>query len=180
MRRHISLLLVIAAIACFAALGIWVAVAKAPSTGWFGNVYLGGGSQEFDAAKVLVVSYRITAAAARVTDVTLAYGSPSPLSAGGDAYTVELIDADGRTMATQALPDPRHAIVERQGNITLESGLLSVRFGFQRAGTKVLLRDGRGNALVEADLAGAIDAFCERNSDDRDCRAIAALRGQRS
>jgi hypothetical protein len=156
--------------ASFGALFCAPAFAQEAPSGWFGNVYLGGKRDEFDARKVFVVSIRVTEAGAQLTDVAVAYGTSSPLPAASADYTVEVVTADGRRLEVQSVPDPRRAIVEKQGNFMLESGLVSVRLDFSRLGAKVRLQDAGGKTLVENDLASAIRAFCARNTKDPDCR----------
>ena len=150
---------------------------EAPS-GWFGNVYLGGEREPFDSRKVFVVSIRVTEAGAQVVDVAVAYGVPSPLPAASADYTLEVVSADGRRLTIQNAPDPRRAIVEKQGNVMLDSGLLSVRLDFNRLGAKVRLHDASGKTLVEGDLVSAIDSFCSRNMKDPDCKATKPSRGK--
>lgn len=145
--------------------------ASAPS-GWFGNVVLGGETAGFDARKLIVVSFRVAEGSAEVADTTLAYGQLPSLPAASRDYEVVLVGNDGRTLMTRAAPDPRRAIVERRGVTVLDRGLLSVRFAFNLGAARVELRDGEGRRLANADLAGAIESFCRRNSDDPDCRAI--------
>lgn len=164
------------ATAATAAFGIvFGCAAPPPPSGWFGNLYLGG-SRSFDANKVFVVSYRLSDGPAQVADVTVAYGAPSKLPPARRDYLVELVGADGRALSSRPAADPRRAIVEKEGNVILSSALLSVRFGFQRAAVKARLSDDLGRTVATADLARAIDAFCERNSNDPDCRAISAAR----
>ena len=136
-------------------------------------MYLSGSRSSFDARKVFVISYRVAEGSAEVTDVAVAYGAPPALPPARRDYLLELIGADGSTLSTRPAADPRLAIVEREGNVMLPRGLLSVRFDFNRAGAKVRLRDGQGKTLADADLSRAIELFCARNIDDPDCKAIA-------
>lgn len=146
--------------------------AHASPSGWFGNVYLGGADTPFDARKVFVVSYRVGSGVADVLGVDVAYGTPSALPSASSDYFVELLGADGRTLARRPAADPRLAIVEKEGNMTLPEGLLSVRLGFDRSGVRLRLRDKSGKSLVEAGLSDAIGAFCRRNGIDPDCKTI--------
>jgi len=171
-----SLTLIVAG--CAALLHSTGAFAQAAPSGWFGNVYLGGERGAFDARKVFVVSIRVAEAGAQVTDVAVAYGTPSPLPAAAADYTLEVLSADGRRLSVRSAPDPRRAIVEKEGDVMLASGLLSVRLDFNRGGAKVRLHDASGKTLVEGDLASAANSFCVRNANDRDCRAMEQSRPQ--
>jgi hypothetical protein len=171
MNRLILLRPITVAAICFGVLlNSLSAVAQEAPSGWFGNVYLGGERASFDSRKVFVVSIRVTEAGAQVVDVAVAYGVSSPLPAASADYTLEVVSADGRRLTIQNAPDPRRAIVEKQGNVMLDSGLLSVRLDFNRLGAKVRLQDASGKILVEGDLVSAIDSFCSRNMKDPDCQ----------
>ncbi|HKY19582.1 MAG TPA: hypothetical protein VJM31_00060, partial [Vicinamibacterales bacterium] len=90
------------------------------------------------------MSIRVTEAGAQVVDVAVAYGVASPLPAASADYTLEVVSADGGRLTIQNAPDPRRAIVEKQGNVMLDSGLLSVRLDFNRLGARVRLHDASG------------------------------------
>ena len=169
-----------AASAALCIAGCLIAAPAAAASGWFGNVYLGGDRAAFDAHKVFVVSFRVAAGSARVTDAIVAYGSPTKLPAGRRDYLVELVGADGHALSSRGVADPRVVGVERQGNVLLPDAPLSARVGFDRAGAKVRLRDSAGRTLAEADLTRALDTFCARNTKDPDCRARAEGRPPRS
>lgn len=141
---------------------------EAPS-GWFGNVYLGGDRSTFDASKVFAISYRIAAGSMTAETIDLAYGHVSRLPSAGTDYVVELVAADGRTLASQSANDPRVVIVERQGNVTLDSGLLTVRLAFDPSAAKLRLKRASDGAVIESDVAFAVQAFCRRNGDDPSC-----------
>lgn len=140
-----------------------------PASGWFGNVYLGGERDSFDAQKVFIVNFEVDDKGARSADMLIAYGVPSRLPGGQDAMRVELLDAGGGVIATIATGDPREAIIEKQGNEKLVSGMLTVRFAFDPAAKRVRLRDASGKSLAETDLDVARADFCRRNAKDPIC-----------
>jgi len=142
---------------------------RKPPGGWFGNTYLGGEDQAFDARKVFVINFQIDAAGAKPADMLIVYGVPSRLPTAQEAMRVELLDAGGRVIATLATSDPRVAIVEQHGTDTLTSGMLSVRLAYDPAAKRARLRDAAGKSAAEADLAAATAEFCRRNRRDSIC-----------
>ncbi|MDN8616479.1 hypothetical protein [Variovorax ginsengisoli] len=142
-----------------------------PPSGWFGNVFLGAKGDAADLSKVFIVTFRFGPAGVSAGDVAVSYGTASRLPNARRDYVLELVDADGRTLDSQAVPDPLAIVVEKQGNARLSEGLLTMRFAFSMTGQKVRLSDASGRLLAEAQVESAIVDFCKRNTRDSDCIA---------
>lgn len=151
-------------------------VGEAGTTGQVGGILLTQNLSQTAAPKVIIASYRVTAAGFTPTQTLVAFGAPGSLGGGGDDYTVELVARDGRTLVKYGIWDPRKAVVERQGIVINPEGFLAARLPFRPEAEKVRVRDKSGTIVAETDVRSVMVEFCRRLKDDPDCEKVAQSR----
>lgn len=144
-------------------------VGESGASGQIAGILLTQNLVQANAPKVIVASYRVTAAGFAATQSLVSFGSPGSSSGGGDDYTVELAGRDGRVLFKYGIWDPRKAVVEKQGIVVNPEGTLAARFLFRPEADKVRVRDRSGDVVAETDVRSVVIEFCRRLKDDTDC-----------
>ena len=80
-------------------------VGEAGTTGQVSGILLTQNVSQAGAPKVIVASYRVTAAGFTATQALVSFGSPGALGGGGDDYTVELVGQGGETLLKYGIWD---------------------------------------------------------------------------
>jgi hypothetical protein len=141
----------------------------AGETGMVGGIQIVRDPALTGGGKVIVASFRFTAAGVEPREAIVAFGATNTPRTDTTEFTFQLLGAQDRVLAQFGTLDPRKVVVERQGVVQQPEAIYAARFPFNPGARSLRVLNSQRAEVARTELTAVIREFCTPLRQDREC-----------